>query len=98
MIVEVSRFRLVQGTDEQAFLDAAEATQSGFLGKQQGFVGRDLLRTEDGSWMDIVRFEGGEAAQAAFEGFAGHPDVKAFESMLDPSSVSMTHWSVAKTW
>ena len=98
MIVEVSQFRLVPGTDEEAFLDAAEASQSGFLGEQKGFIGRDLLRTDDGSWMDIVRFESGEEAQAAFEGFAGHPSVTAFESMLDPGSVSMTHWSVAKSW
>jgi hypothetical protein len=28
MIVEVSQFRLVPGTDEQAFLDASEGTQS----------------------------------------------------------------------
>jgi hypothetical protein len=101
MIVEVSQFRLVPGTDEEAFLEATEETQSGFLGTQQGFVSRDLLRADDGSWgswMDLVRFESVEAAQAAFEGFAGHPGVKAFESMLDPSSVSMTHWFVAKTW
>lgn len=98
MIVEVSQFRPVPGTDEQAFLDAAETTQSGFLGEQEGFIDRDLLRTDDGSWMDIVRFESGEPAQTAFAGFAGHPGVKAFESMLDPASISMTHWSVAKSW
>jgi hypothetical protein len=61
-------------------------------------LGRDLLRADDGSWMDIVRFESSEAAQAAFEGFAGHPAVKTFESMLDASSVSMTHRSVARSW
>jgi Antibiotic biosynthesis monooxygenase len=98
MIVEVSQFRLVPGTDEQAFLEASEETQSVFLGKQEGFVSRDLLRTDDGSWMDIVRFETGEAALAAFQGFAGQPGVKNFESMLDANSVSMTHWSVAKSW
>jgi hypothetical protein len=98
MIVEVSQFRLVPGTDDQAFLEASEETQSGFLGKQEGFVSRDLLRTDDGSWMDIVRFETGEAALMAFQGFAGHPGVKTFESMLDANSVSMTHWSVAKSW
>jgi hypothetical protein len=96
--VEVSQFRLVPGANDQAFLDAAEKTQTGFLEEQEGFVGRDLLRTDDGSWMDIVRFQSAEAAQAAFERFAGHPSVKAFESMLDPDSVSMTHWSVAKSW
>jgi hypothetical protein len=98
MIFEVSQFRLGPGTDEQAFLEAAERSQSGFLGRQDGFVGRDLLRAEDGSWMDIVRFESLDAARAAFEAFAGHPDSKPFESMFDPSTVSMSHWSLAKSW
>jgi hypothetical protein len=98
MIVEVSQFRLVPGADEGAFLEAADETQSGFLGRQAGFTGRDLLRADDGSWMDIVRFDSMEAATAAFDGFAGHPAVKAFESMLDTRSVSMRHWSVARSW
>jgi Antibiotic biosynthesis monooxygenase len=98
MIVEISQFRLVQGADEGGFLEAADETQSAFLAKQEGFVGRDLLRADDGSWMDIVRFESVQAARAAFNGFAGHPAVKAFESMLDTSSVSMSHWSVSKSW
>jgi hypothetical protein len=98
MIVEVSQFRLALGTDERAFIVAAERSQSGFLGQQAGFIGRDLLRAEDGSWMDVVRFETIEAARAAFEAFAGHPAAKAFESMLDPSAVTMSHWSVAKSW
>ena len=98
MIVEVSKFRLVQGVGEGAFLEAADETQSGFLGKQEGFAGRDLLRADDGSWMDIVRFDSMEAAKAAFDGFAAHPSVKIFESMLDASSVSASHWSVVRSW
>jgi hypothetical protein len=98
MIVEVSQFRLVPGTDERAFLEAADETQRGFLANQDGFVGRDLLRGEEGSWMDIVRFETREAANAAFEAFTGHPAAKAFESMLDVSAVSVSHWSVSRSW
>jgi hypothetical protein len=98
MIVEVSQFRLGPSVGEQAFLEAAEESQSGFLGAQAGFVSRDLLRAEDGSWMDIVRFEDLEAAHAAFQGSSEHPAAKAFEETLDTSSVSMSHWSVARTW
>jgi hypothetical protein len=98
MVVEVSQFRLVPGTDDEALLEAAEESQSGFLGHQTGFVSRELLRAEDGSWMDIVRFEDLEAAQAAFQGFSEHPAAKAFEAAIDTSSVSMSHWSLARTW
>ncbi|MFH5821466.1 antibiotic biosynthesis monooxygenase family protein [Georgenia sp. AZ-5] len=98
MIVEVSQFRLVPGADEDAFLAAAEETQTGFLATQPGFVGRELLRGPDGSWLDIVRFESADAAHAAFAAFVGHPSTSAFEAMLDPEAVSMTHWAVARSW
>jgi hypothetical protein len=94
----VSQFRLAPDTDESAFLEAAERSQSGFLGQKEGFLSRDLLRAEDALWMDVVRFQAFDAAQAAFEAFGGHPDVKAFESMIDLSSMTMSHWSVAKRW
>ena len=61
-------------------------------------MSRDLLRREDGSWMDVVRYVDAAAARAAFESFAGHPSVKAFESILDPSDLAMSDWSVAKSW
>jgi hypothetical protein len=98
MIVEVSQFRLVSGTDEHSFMEAVDETQSGFLSQQDGFISRDLLRSDDGLWMDIVRFETAEAARAAFESFNGHPAAAAFESMLEPDSVSMSHWSLSRSW
>jgi hypothetical protein len=54
MIVEISQFRLVPGSDERAFVEAGEETQTAFLARQ--------------------------------------------ESMLDPSALAMSHWSVAKSW
>ena len=98
MIVEVSQFRLVEGTDEEEFLRAAEETQAGYLQQQPGFQSRELLRADDGVWMDIVRFASLEAAQQAFQGFNGHPSARAFEAMLDVSNVTMSHWSQARSW
>jgi heme-degrading monooxygenase HmoA len=98
VIVEVSQFRLVPGTDEQAFLKAAEETQSGFLQQQPGFRSRELLRSDDGSWIDLVRFDSLDEARAAFEAFAGHPSAGAFEKMLDVSSVAVSHWSQTRSW
>ena len=98
MSVEISQFRLVEDADTSAFVAAAEETQTGFLERQEGFVSRDLLRSEDGMWMDIVRFDSMAAAQAAFQAFTGHPSATTFESMLDVSSMSMTHWSAERSW
>jgi hypothetical protein len=56
------------------------------------------MRSEDGAWLDLVRFESAEAARNAFAAFAGHPGAAAFERMLDVSTVSMTHWSSVQSW
>lgn len=98
MIVEISRFRLVAGTDEGDFLRAAEETQTGFLAEQPGFHSRELLRGDDGAWMDVVRFDSLEAAQAAFGRFPEAPSAHAFEAMLDTSDVSMSHWTEVRRW
>jgi hypothetical protein len=92
MIVEVSQFRLVLDTEEEAFLEAAEETQSGFLGKQEGFVSRDLLL--DGR-RSVRERRGGSGG---VPGVLRPPRRQGLESMLDPGSVSMTHLSVARTW
>jgi hypothetical protein len=55
VIVEISQFRLVPGSDERAFVEAAEETQSAFLARQGGFVSRDLLRGEDGSCWSVAK-------------------------------------------
>jgi hypothetical protein len=60
--------------------------------------GRTRLPRGRGEIAVAVRFETADAAKAAFEVFAGHPDAKAFESKLDPSAVTISHWSVAKSW
>jgi heme-degrading monooxygenase HmoA len=98
MIVEVSRFRLVSGTNEEAFVEAAEEVQDGFLREQDGYLGRELLRGQDGSWMDIVRFTDIDVARSAFQRFAEHPAAKAFEASLDIGSIETSHWSVARSW
>jgi heme-degrading monooxygenase HmoA len=98
MVVEVSQFHLVPGANDEEFIRAAEESQTGFLQQQPGFIGRDLLQGDEGSWMDIVRFQDADAAQAAFQAFAGHPSAKQFEQMLDPSTISVSHWGLARSW
>jgi hypothetical protein len=98
VIVEISQFRLAEGVDEDAFLKAASETVTGFLETQPGYASRDLLRSDDGTWMDIVRFEGQEQASAAFAAFANHPSTREFERMLDVSTVQASHWSLVRAW
>ena len=98
MVIEVSQFKLVPGADESRFLEAAETSQREFLAQQPGFISRELLRGDDGAWLDMVRFESAEAARDAFAAFAGHPGAREFEQMLDFATVKASHWSPVRSW
>jgi hypothetical protein len=63
-VVEWAPFRLVSGATEQALLAASESLQRDFLGRQRGFVRRELLRGADGQWVDLVHWEDEAAAHA----------------------------------
>ena len=65
--IELAPFRLRQGVTEDALLAAADAIQRDFLGRQPGFVRRELARGADGRWADVVYWADGAAAEAAME-------------------------------
>lgn len=64
----------------------------------QGFVSRELLKMDDGTWLDIVHFENMEDAEAAAEGFLVYPSAKAFEEAIDTETAQMSHYRVAKKY
>ena len=95
MVTETSQFKTKQGISEDAFLNASQKAQDEFLSKCEGFISRELLKSEDGTWMDIVHFKTMEDAQEAMQKFVGHPSTKAFEEAIDPATAQMRHFEVA---
>jgi hypothetical protein len=60
--IQLVAIRLKDGVDEKTLLDASDAFQRGFVGKQKGIVRRLLLKGKDGGYADLVFFESKEAA------------------------------------
>ena len=89
-VLEVVRFRLVAGSDEAAFLQAAKATEAP-LRAQAGFVSRRLVTDGQGGWTDVVEWASMAAAGVAAEKVMADPAFALFMAMIDPTSVQMEH-------
>ncbi len=88
--VELVLLRLQAGADEDAFVRAARATTSD-LRALDGYASRELLRADDGQWVDIVHWSSRDQALAAAEQFPTLPSAQAFGSLMDGESIRMMH-------
>jgi hypothetical protein len=93
-VLEIVTFKLVPGTDEAAFLKAAEQV-AGVIRAMPGFLNRRLAKGADGSWSDVVEWTDNASAQEAAQIFHMLDDAKPFCAMIDMASVSFTHRTVA---
>lgn len=65
-IVELAQIRLATGKTEADLLAASKSFQSEFLSGQDGFLSRDLIRKDDGTYVDIIRWQSRAQADAVF--------------------------------
>ena len=56
-IIEVARYKLREGTDEQALIQAEKEIQQGVARQYAGNLGRELSRGENGDFVLIMRWE-----------------------------------------
>jgi hypothetical protein len=89
-VAEIVTFRLLPGTDETAFLEAARATGPA-VAAQPGFLRRSLSRDETGLWTDHVEWADLPSALAAAEAVITMPDFAPFAALIDPEGLTMRH-------
>ena len=94
----MAQFKMKVGVSEDEVLAASQEAQDGFLAKQKGYVSRELLKSSEGEWVDIVHWETMEDAQKAMQDFMGHSSTKKFGEVIDPSSIKMLHLEVVKRY
>lgn len=98
MIVELAQFKTKSGISDTEVLAASHEAQEGFLAKCKGFVSRELLKSDDGEWVDILHWKTMEDAQKAMQDMMASPSTKKFNEVIDPSSIKMMHLEVAKKY
>ena len=89
-ILEMVRFKLADHVTEAHFLAAAEAS-NGALITLPGFLGRRLVKTGEGEWLDIAEWRNEASARAAGEIFHQLSQAQIFCSMIDAGSVRISH-------
>ena len=94
--LEQVTYRLADGIDETAFLEAISPTQS-WLQSQPGFLGFELAVTPDGTWVDHVWWSDPAAAEAAAGAYMASEAAAALFAALDMSSAVMRHCRIVRS-
>ncbi|MBV8234545.1 MAG: hypothetical protein JO075_02475 [Acidimicrobiia bacterium] len=66
-VIETTTFRLADGVDEAALLEADEQARTGFLYHQAGMLRATTAKADDGEWIVVVLWASYEDADAAAE-------------------------------
>ncbi len=103
VVVEWAPFELAAGIDEKALLQASEVLQRDFLGKQKGFIRRELLKGKDNHWVDLVYWETREDAEQAAKNAAESAVCRSyFQCMLaadhDDPAAGVLHFDCIHTY
>lgn len=95
--LEAALFRLKEGTNEEAFLMASDATMTA-LRSYSGFIRREVLKSGDGQWLDLIYWSSLEEAMSAAEQIMSDPSCHPFLEMLDMKSLTMLHLQPVRTY
>ncbi len=98
VVIEIAQFKLVNDVADQDFLREAEHVQHAFLEKQPGYTDRELLKDEEGQWVDVLHWKTTAQAQAAAQAMLQEPACQGFITLIDPQSVKMLHFERRKKW
>jgi len=88
-VLQAILFRLNPGQSRNYLALSAEIYQD-FLLRQPGFLGREVLQAENGTWHELVRWEDPPASDEANRVWERHALARRFEAMLQPGSLSVT--------
>lgn len=80
--LEYAPFRLNPGVTEEALRAAAMAIQQEFLGKQPGYLRRDLVKDARG-YVDLIWWSSAETASAAMSKAVTSPACSRYFALMD---------------
>lgn len=85
-ITVLAPIKLGEGKTEADLLIASDRFQKDFANDQPGLIRRELIRTGNGEYLDIVQFRSIEDAEAIIELEKESPACHAFFSVMDMES------------
>lgn len=94
--VELTKFKLKDGTNVEEFLKASVQFMEQFLKKQPGFVSRNLISNDDGVWADLAAWESMDAAHAVEAVMMKDEYAGIYCSFIDFESMTMEHFNIVQ--
>ena len=94
-LIQVMTFRLVDGADEAAFVEADKRVQTDFAYQQPGLVRRTTARGDGkrpGEWITIGLWHSADHADAAGGRWGDDPSAHALMAFVDPDSVEVRRY------
>lgn len=85
--IELGRFRLKAGADEQAMRAAYTAMVSNHLSQQPGWLAQHLIKLADGTFADLAFANNQNTATEICASWQGNADCDAFLSLIEPVSM-----------
>lgn len=84
---EIGRFRLQPGATESALMAAAKQMEVHHLHAQDGFIDHQVIRLDDGLYLDLVVAQNRQAAERICGSWVGQPHCEAFLALIAPESI-----------
>ena len=95
--VEVVLFRANPGVGDEEIMEVADALQRE-VEAFSGYIGRCLLKSEDGEWIDLVDWTSLDGALEASRAILERPVAQAFEALVDGESVRILHLTPVRVY
>lgn len=90
-VIEQVQFRARNPEADRRMAEAAWAAQAA-IEQLPGYVGRQFGRSDDGDWVDLVRWKSMQHARDAAASAGREPAIAAFFALIDMDSVQMRHY------
>lgn len=101
-VIEWAPFRLKSGKSEAELAAASDELQRDFLASQSGYLRRDVVRKDDGSFADIILWSSRHEAEAAMAKVANSTSCARYFALMqegdgDPGA-GVAHFTVLKSY
>ena len=100
-VIEMARITLGAGKTEADLVAASNAFQSAFLAEQPGFIRRELIKTEDGGYADLVHWRSMADAHAIMDKVSSSTACLAYFAVMEMSgdmTAGVAHYEVLASY
>jgi hypothetical protein len=91
-MIEVTKFRLVDGVSTEDFLEKNAEFQQRFIYQQDGLLRRTVASGLEGEWVSITSWRSMKDARRSQSELQATPVAAEFSALLEPTSVSVEYF------